>query len=554
MGIPGRIALPLIAALTALTAVAKPLNYVEKEAEAVPGEFLARVKNPAALQAMNKELLEMLVNGKVLRTHEDLNLIVISKPSIQLRQSAVEDIMSSGQFDVVEPNYIYRTKKLPNDPDMGKLWGLKNIGQADSDKKIGLAGIDIDMERAWEITTGTDQVLVAIIDTGMDFNHRDLKGNQWVNEAELNGKDNVDDDNNGVVDDIYGASFVDAARPSGNNRDDHGHGSHCAGSIGATGDDGVGVAGVNWKTKMMGVKFLGADGSGSLEGAIKAIDYSVKMGAKVLSNSWGGGGFSQILKDSIEASNAAGAIFIAAAANDGSNNDERPVYPATYDVANIISVAAIDNRGNVASFSNVGKKTVHIAAPGVNILSSVKGGAYDSWSGTSMATPHVSGVAALVWGQEPNLTNLELKEKILKGARPLASLRNKVSTGGMLNAYYTLTGETPPEDPNDPSKWNHTPVTGSTPHPYKSKQEYTVEVSAPAGTKQMSIFFDKFDTESGYDVVTFLDRNGKVLGTMSGKQDSSYSPVFETDYVKLVLKTDDSVDRYGFDISAVAHQ
>lgn len=402
MGIPGRITLSLVVLLTALTAGAKPLNYVEKEIEAVPGEYLARVKNSAALQTMNKELLEILVNGKVLRTHSDLNLVVIAKPSILNRQAAIEDIMSSQQFDVVEPNFIYRAKKLPNDADFGQLWGMKNIGQADSDKQIGVAGIDIDMERAWEIATGSEQVLVAIIDTGMDFNHNDLKGNQWINEAELNGTANVDDDNNGVVDDIYGANFVDSAKPNGNNRDDHGHGSHCAGSIGATGDDNTGVVGVNWKAKMMGVKFLGADGSGSLEGAIKSIDYAVKMGAKVLSNSWGGGGFSQLLKDSIEASHQAGAIFIAAAANDGSNNDDRPVYPATYDVANIISVAAIDNRGNVASFSNVGKKTVHIAAPGVNILSSVRGGSYDSWSGTSMATPHVSGVAALVWAHEPS--------------------------------------------------------------------------------------------------------------------------------------------------------
>lgn len=553
MGIPGRIALLVSTLIFSISGNAKPLNYVEKAPEAHPGQFLARVKTPGALKALDHRILEVVINGKVLRAHNDLNLVVIAKPSIQNRESSIEDIMSSGQFDVVEPNYIYRAKNLPNDPDLGKLWGLKNIGQADTDKQVGVSGIDIDMERAWKIATDSSSIITAIIDTGMDINHNDLKANLWVNTAELNGQPNVDDDNNGVTDDIHGASFVDPASPSGNNRDDHGHGSHCAGSIGANGDDGTGIVGVGWKAQLMGVKFLGADGSGSLEGAIKSIEYANKMGAKILSNSWGGGGFSQILKDMIDNTNKSGALFVAAAANDGSNNDDQPVYPASYDVPNIISVAALDNRGNLASFSNYGKKTVHIAAPGVNILSSVRGGSYDTWSGTSMATPHVSGVAALVWAQEPGLSNLELKERILKSARPLASMRNKVSTGGLLNAYYALTQEVPPEDPNDPAKWAQQSAQGSTPHPYKSKQIYEAVVEV-AGATQMAIYFDRFETESGYDLVTFTDRSGKVLGTMSGKQDASYSPVFESDYVKLTLKTDDSVDKYGFDISAVAYK
>lgn len=550
---PGRIALSFSMLLAAASVQAKPLNYVEKEPEAIPGQFLAHVKNKSMLQAENVELLEMVTGGKVLRTHDDLNIMVIQKPTVQLQQSSVQDIMSAGQFDIVEPNYIYRAKKLPNDPEFSQLWGMKNFGQADSDKQLGLAGIDIDAERAWEITTGNEDTLVAIIDTGMNFGHKDLKENLWVNEAEKNGKEGIDDDNNGVIDDIYGANFVDPAKPTGNNRDDHGHGSHCAGSIGARGDDGLGIAGVNWKVKMMGVKFLGGDGSGSLEGAIKAIEYANKMGAKIMSNSWGGGGYSELLKKAIEETNKSGALFIAAAANDGSNNDQQPVYPATYDVENIISVAAINNRGNLASFSNYGKNTVDIAAPGVNIYSTIKTGDYDSWSGTSMATPHVSGVVALVWGHEPKLTAMEVKDRILKGARPLASMRGKVATGGILNAYYSLTGETPPTDPNDPAKWENAEATGSTPHPYAGKQTYEFEVTQ-AGAKQMALYFEKFDTESGYDLVSFYNKDGKLMGTMSGNQDQSFSPVFDGDYVKVILKTDDSVNKNGFDITRVYYR
>jgi thermitase len=480
-------------------------------------------------------------------------LMVVQKPLIQTRASAIEEIKAAGEFSVVEPNFVYRASKIPNDPKFSELWGMKNVGQQDSDKQAGVAGVDIDAERAWDITTGNPRTLVAIIDTGIDFNHPDLKANLWVNAAEKNGRPGVDDDNNGIVDDIYGASFVDANKPVGSNLDDHGHGSHCAGTIGGTGNDGVGVAGVNWNVKIMGVKFLGGDGSGSLEGALKAIDYATKMGAKVLSNSWGGGGFSQLLKESIERSNTAGALFVAAAANDGSNNDNSPVYPANYEVPNIISVAAIDNKGRLASFSNYGAKTVHIAAPGVNIYSSLKNGAYESWSGTSMATPHVSGVAALLIGHEPTLTNLEVRQRILAAAKPLAGLRGKVSTAGMLNAYYTLTGQAPPDDPNDPFKWTHANVQVSSVHPYQSKKSYEYQVEQ-RGAKDMAIKFSKFDTEAGYDIVTFYDRAGKVLGTMSGTLGETYSASFNTDFVKIVLTSDDSVDRYGFDISAVAYR
>jgi len=523
------------------------------EPEAIPGEYLVKLKSTQTLSALSVGGVSRSLGAFVKSTIPDQGIVVVKMPVVQTMQSALSSLANNPRVELVEPNYIYRVVRTPNDPLLGNLWGLKNVGQKDSENQLGTAGVDIDAERAWDIETGSDSVIVAVIDTGVDYTHPDLADNMWNNVAEKNGQAGVDDDGNGFVDDIYGMNFTNAASPTADPRDDHGHGSHCSGTIGARGDDGKGIVGVAWNTKIMALKFLGADGSGSLEGAIKAIDYATKMGAKILSNSWGGGGVSQLLLESIQRTNAAGAVFVAAAGNDGSNNDARPTYPASYDVPNMVAVAAIDNKGNLASFSNYGRTKVHVGAPGVNVYSSVTGGRYDSWSGTSMATPHVSGVVALMASHEPNLTNLEIKERLIATVSPMRQLKGKVAANGRVNAFQALTNTVAPADPNDPVRWSSQPLTISTPHPYTKKTEMTFEVSVPGAT-EIALYFEKFDTERGYDKLTFFNRAGEKVGEMHGSFDESFSDIIAGDYVKIVFKSDDSVEKYGFDLTKVSYR
>ncbi|MEK2689449.1 S8 family serine peptidase [Bdellovibrio sp. GT3] len=529
-GLIGRAMLGLFVSVSAFAA--KP--------EAVPGEYIVQLKNQYAIQST--QILSQQLGAYVKSTIPQMNIVVIKKPVFELTDSVVKTLSQNPMVDIVEPNFIYRINKTPNDPMLGRLWGMNNSNNA---------GVDVGALQAWDITTGSKDVLVAVIDTGIDYNHPDLKENMWSNQAELNGQPGVDDDGNGIVDDIYGANFVNAAKPTGNPLDDHSHGTHCSGTIGAKGDDGVGIVGVAWNVRLMGVKFLSADGSGSLEGALKGIDYAVSMGATILSNSWGGGGYSETLKQAIQRANDKGVLFVAAAGNESNDNDANPTYPATYDVPNVLSVAAIDEKGSLASFSNYGKNKVHVAAPGVNIYSSTKNGGYSSYSGTSMATPHVSGIAALIASNEPGLNGIQIKERIMATAKPYPTLRGKVRTKGIANAYTALTNTEPVPDPNDPVNWQTVTASVSSAHPYASKSNETFEVNVP-GAKQIAVYFEKFDTERDYDKVMIYDSTGKLVQTLSGKADDTLSTVIEGSSAKIVFTSDDSVNRYGFDITKIA--
>lgn len=334
--------------------------------------------------------------------------------------------------------------------------------------------------------------------------------------------------------------------------DDHGHGSHVSGTIGAKGDDGQGIVGVNWNVTIMGVKFLTGAGSGTLEDAVLAIDYATKNHADIMSNSWGGGGFMQSLNDAIVRARDAGILFVAAAGNESNDNDANPTYPAGYQIDNVIAVAAIDNKGQLAYFSNYGKTTVHVGAPGVDILSSTPGG-YKAWSGTSMATPHVSGLAALLKANEPNLTYADIKARILATARPLSGLRGRVITSGMINAYLALTNQAAPPDQEDPFNWQSAALALSSPHPYQKnfKQDFPIEVP---GVRQFSVYFERFETERGYDKVQFIDQTGAVVAEWSGSHNGEFSPIITGNKVTLRFAADDSVNNHGFDITKVAFQ
>jgi len=263
----------------------------------------------------------------------------------------------------VEPNYRLRVlATYPNDPSFTELWSLDNNAQTG-----GTLDADIDAPEAWDLTTGSSDIVVAVVDSGVDYLHPDLSENMWVNAGEI-PDNNIDDDNNGYVDDVHGYDFV---QDDGDPIDVYGHGTHCAGTIAARGNNNLGVAGVNWQCKIMACRFLGATGYGYTSEAIKAINYAVANGAKILSNSWGGGAYSASLEAAIENAYDQGVLFVVAAGNAGSNNDNSPYYPASYDAANVIAVAATDHNDELADFSNYGPRTVHLGGPGVDILSTV---------------------------------------------------------------------------------------------------------------------------------------------------------------------------------------
>ena len=436
----------------------QPLNTKQAEKNGHP-EVLVRFKPGVSLDK---------IRSIVAANHDDLKDEIESVSGL----SVIDDLDDAdvntvaGQYaamsDAVvyaEPNYqiklddpvqkespndlLFResTASHPNDPQFGDQWALNNLGQDGGKERA-----DIDALKAWEKQKGSKDVVVAVLDTGVDYTHVDLIENMWIRPANLPA---YTDNELGTFNDLNG---FDATNADGgpypekgqgtlmsDPMDDNGHGTHCAGIIGAEGDNGVGIAGVNWHVKIMPLKFLGRGGFGSTTDAIEAINYAIDrkkhgVNIRIISASWGSTAKSKALEDTIRAAGDAGILFVAAAGNDGSNNDSRPHYPSNYDLPNVISVAALDRADNLASFSNFGGKSVHIAAPGKDIISTWLNDTYREASGTSMATPYVSGVAALIIAGEPKITVAKLRERILKSVDKIDLLNGRVSSGGRINA------------------------------------------------------------------------------------------------------------------------
>ncbi len=325
---------------------------------------------------------------------------------------------------------------LPDDPMFAEQWSLQNTGQ-----RSGKAKADINALLAWEKkTTGSEEVVVAVLDSGVDYTHPDLARNVWVRPFNI---EQYYDEQYGYIDDEHG---YDATTNTGDPMDENGHGTHCAGIIGADGDNGIGIAGINWRVKILPLKFMSKGGFGSTKDAIEAINYVIerrKAGVKVriISASWGSTMKSKALEDVIRKAGDEGILFIAASGNASANADRSPHYPASYDLPNVISVAALNRNDELASFSNYGAKRVHIAAPGAEILSTWLGGDFREASGTSMATPEVAGVAALILAAEPKLSMEEVRERLFKSVDKLPVLSGKVSSGGRLNAARAVGAE-----------------------------------------------------------------------------------------------------------------
>lgn len=396
-------------------------------ASAAPNSYIIKLKKDVPLDSLN-------TYGKLEKIETKRLHFVKLTPSTTLSAQNIQQISQNQDVEYVEPNIEYKAYNNISDPDFSKQWSLKNTGRNSGGFfSWGKIGEDVKAIDAWENETGSKNIKIAVIDTGIDYTHPDLVDNIWTNEAELNGEEGVDDDGNGYIDDIYGWDF---ASDDNNPMDGNGHGTHCAGVIAASHND-IGIRGLMKEAQLISLKFLGDNGSGTLEGAIKAISYATSAGAQIMSNSWGGGGFSQALYDVIEEAQNEGILFVAAAGNSRNDNDRWASYPASYDLENIISVGASDGKGNKARFSNYGKTTVDVFAPGVDIHSTYKNGAYKKLSGTSMATPIVSGILGLMMSQNESLNFTELKQKIMDTTDQSRSL-GSYSVSGRVNAAKAL--------------------------------------------------------------------------------------------------------------------
>ena len=394
------------------------------------------------MRRVNGDRAEVLARGnRRIDIGGDIELMNLRGRALR---DAIAELQADGAVDFAEPNWILQHTAVSNDTyyTNGSLWGMYGDNTSPANQYGSRAA------EVWAKTGGTDcgNVVIGIIDEGYMYEHADLAANAFKNPGDSTF-DGVDNDGNGLVDDVYGWDF------DGNNNslfdgagDDHG--THVAGTIGGVGGNGTGVAGVCWSVKLMGAKFLGRRG-GTTANAVKAVDYftdlKVDQGLNIVAtnNSWGGGGFSQALLDAINRANDAGILFVAAAGNSGANNDTTASYPGNYSAANVISVAALTSTGALASYSQYGATTVDLGAPGSGIWSTVpvagKGknatvtSGYSSYSGTSMATPHVTGAVALYAARNPGASAAQIKAAILGSTTATPSLSGKTVTGGRLN-------------------------------------------------------------------------------------------------------------------------
>lgn len=344
---------------------------------------------------------------------------------------------NGGDVEYAEPDYIYYLSATVNDTFYSLEWGLNNTGQ-NVGGDPGIANNDIDCDLAWDVVTGSTSFVVGMADSGIRKTHEDLAPNIWTNPGEIAGN-RIDDDGNGRVDDTWGWDFYNN---DNNPNDDNGHGSHTAGTVGAKGNNARGVTGVCQTIRLAGLKIGSRTGAISVTAAANALAYCTGKGIKVSNHSWGGGSFSTTMSNAVSAARTSGHMLICASGNGGTdgvgdNNDAIPQYPANYNFDNIISVAAINNDGGLAGFSNFGATTVDLAAPGVRVASSYNSSnsSYVYLDGTSMATPHVTGVAALVWIRNPTWTYSQVRSRLLTTTRANANLSGRCATGGVVNAW-----------------------------------------------------------------------------------------------------------------------
>ncbi len=415
---------------------AEVINGVAKKIQHMPNQILVRFKSDVSTAG----IISSHGNKKLSSEHSFKNFVglkIFKLPPGRDIQTAIAHYQSNPNVLYAEPDYIVGLD-VTNDPAFANLWGLNNTGQV-VNGTAGIVDADINVVEAWANTgvTGSNSVVIAVIDTGVQYDHPDLAANMWINPAEIAGN-GIDDDGNGYIDDVYG---INAITNSGDPMDDHGHGTHVAGTIAGVGNNSVGLTGVNQRAKILACKFLNSAGSGTNSDALKCLDYIYELKAQginiILSNnSWGAAGAgSQSIDDAIAMHRQQGILFVAAAGNSNSNNDASGYYPTNYYQANIISVAATDQNDGKASFSSYGRRTVDVGAPGVNIYSSIIGNNYAYQQGTSMATPHVSGLIALLSAEDPSRDWKVLKNLVISSGTSVPSLASNTTTGRRIRAW-----------------------------------------------------------------------------------------------------------------------
>jgi len=411
-----------------------------RKARYIPGELLVKYRASARTAAL--EGSERQRGVSTLRTFESIRVRHLKLPEGMTVEEALEIYRDDPDVEYAEPNYYRHATVIPDDIFFDNLWGLDNTGQAG-----GTVDADIDAPEAWETQTGSSAVVVAVLDTGADWDHEDLSANIWNNDDEA--ENGADSDGNGYTDDIRGWDFVNNDNDPDDDHSGTYHGTHVSGTIGAEGDNGIGIAGVNWSVSVMPLKILDANGDGFVSDEIDAMNYAVANGANIINASFSGGSYSQSEHDAVNSARAAGVLFVAAAGNDGQDNDDIPAYPANYDLDNVIAVAATDQNDDMAWFSNYGATSVDVAAPGVNIYSTKAGDTYQYMSGTSMATPHVAGLAALIWAENVGFSHDQVKHRILNGVDVLPALTGTVLMAGRINANNSI--NPPANAPDGPS-------------------------------------------------------------------------------------------------------
>jgi len=413
-----------------------------------PSEVLIRlspqVQNAPAWLASQRLSVTRRIAGSSAKTPSNpgdlYRVSLLAKESVY---DAIARLRKRPEVAWVQPNYHYRLlETTPNDPFLSVQWHLDNSPSEP----------DIQATKAWDTTTGSDSVLVAVIDTGIDYAHPDLVANLWTHPGETPG-DALDNDGNGYIDDWRGWDFADRDNDP---KDDHGHGTHVAGILGAVGNNGVGVSGVCWKVRILPLDGFGFEDSLSSD-LIEAIRYAKNMGARIINASWGDQYEDLLMQEAIREFTAAGGLFVTAAGNDyGENNDYFSSFPPNFDIDALLSVGASDIDDDIAGFSSIGPNRVHLMAPGDNIYSAYPtylnhvSTPYAFKDGTSMASPVVAGVAALLWSWDPDLTNLEVKYRILGGVVQSAIFADACLSGGRLNAAGVfMLDSTPPAAVSD---------------------------------------------------------------------------------------------------------
>lgn len=404
---------------------------------------VSKVERETVVRSVGGILRETDAEGRDLRMRyvADGRINKITVANAAQRDRVIKQLTRHPLVEVAEPNYIWTTQAseiravdAPNDQFFDVMWNLHNTGQ-----EGGTPGADISALEAWAISKGDANIVIGVIDTGIDYSHPDLVGNMWHNPGEIcdNG---IDDTGNGVIDDCHGFNAITG---TGNPMDVDGHGTHVAGTIGASSNNGIGVAGVNWDVQLAACKFLGPTGGTTLDG-IACIDYftdlKVNHGVNVVAtnNSWGGGPYSEALRAAIQTHTEAGIMFVTASGNDARNVDTVPDYPGTYDLPGIVNVANTTRTDALAVLSNFGAVTVDLGAPGSNIPSTYLNNGYAYASGTSMASPHVAGVASLVWSIAPHLSIAEVKDILMSSGDPTPALAGATVSGNRLNAHQAL--------------------------------------------------------------------------------------------------------------------